>query len=239
MTDDIRDLPDTGWTAGRMSRVAAPLRDQVSSVLRKAIVERQLRPGQRLVERELTEQLQVSRATVRESLRELQAEGLVTVIPQRGAVVASISQQEAADIYEARAAMESIIVRRFVERASDAHIGRLASTLDPLRQAIEAGRPVGELLACKDRFYAVLIDGADSPILAALLSSLQARVSLLRATSLTHGGRPAEMLKELQTLVRAISARDCDEAARLCAEHVRNAGSTGMAELALQPAVPA
>jgi DNA-binding GntR family transcriptional regulator len=240
MTDDIRPAGGDGWTAARMSRVAAPLRDQVSSLLRKAIVERELRPGQRLVERELTDRLKVSRATVRESLRELEAEGLVTVIPQRGAVVASISLQEAADIYEARAAIESLIVRRFVERATDAHIGQLASTLNPLREAIEAARPVGELLACKDRFYAVLIEGANSAVLATMLSSLQARVSLLRATSLIHQGRPAEMLRELQTLVRAVSARDADEAARLCAEHVRNAGRTGMGELAREePVVPA
>jgi DNA-binding GntR family transcriptional regulator len=223
-----------------MSRVAAPLRDQVSSVLRKAIVERELRPGQRLVERELTDQLKVSRATIRESLRELEAEGLVTVIPQRGAVVASISLQEAEDVYEARAAIESLIVRRFVARATDAHIAELVSSLEPMRAAFESGRSVGELLACKDQFYAALLAGADSTVLATLLSTLQARVSLLRATSLTHEGRPREVLGELQALVRAISARDPDEAARLCADHVRNAGRTGLGELAREePTVPA
>lgn len=239
MTDDVRGLGD-GWAAGQMSRVAAPLRDQVSGVLRKAIVERELRPGQRLVERELTDRLGVSRATIRESLRELEAEGLVTVIPQRGAVVASISPREAADIYEARAAIESLIVRRFTERASDGEVGKLASALEPLRAAIDGGRPVGEMLACKDQFYAALLAGADSSVFATLLSSLQARVSLLRATSLTHPGRPAEMLGELQALVRAISARDADEAARLCAVHVRNAGRAGMGELArTDPVIPA
>jgi DNA-binding GntR family transcriptional regulator len=235
MTDDIREPAGTPWApAARMSRVAAPLRDQVSGILRQAIVERELRPGQRLVERELTDRLQVSRATIRESLRELEAEGLVTVIPQRGAVVASISLQEAADIYEARAAIESLIVRRFVERAAPEYLARLASSLDDLGQAIDAGRPVRELLAVKDRFYDVLIEGADSSVLATMLSGLQARVSLLRATSLTHQGRPREMLRELHTLAKAINARDADEAARLCAEHVRNAGRTGMAELKRQ-----
>ncbi|MGH3165875.1 MAG: GntR family transcriptional regulator [Trebonia sp.] len=232
MTDKITEDSEPSGMVARMSRVAAPLRDQVSNALRQAIMERELRPGQRLVERELTSMLQVSRATIRESLRELEAEGLVTVIPQRGAVVTSISVQEAADIYEARAAIESLIVRRFVERTDDEHVRRLADTLLPLRAAIDAGRPVGELLAAKDRFYEALLAGAGSAVLSTLLSSLKARVSLLRATSLTHEGRAAEMLAELTALAGAIAARDADEAARLCAEHVRNAGRTGLVELA-------
>jgi DNA-binding GntR family transcriptional regulator len=232
MTDSAGDLPGRRLAASQMSRVAAPLRDQVSSALRQAIVERELPPGQRLVERELVDRLQVSRATVRESLRELEAEGLVTVIPQRGAVVATISLQEAADIYEARAAIESLLVRRFVERAGDEHLDRLAGALDQLRDATVSGQPIREILNVKSRFYDVLVDGADSAVLATMLSSLQARVSVLRARSLTHEGRPMESLGEVQTLVKAISARDADEAARLCAEHVRNAARTGMGELA-------
>lgn len=232
MTESVGDLPGRTWAAAQMSRVAAPLRDQVSSALRQAIVERALLPGQRLVERELVDRLQVSRATIRESLRELEAEGLVTVIPQRGAVVASISLQEAADIYEARAAIESLLVRRFVERASDRHVDQLAGALDELRDTTEGGQPIGEILDVKSRFYDVLVDGADSSVLATMLSSLQARVSVLRARSLTHEGRPMEMISELQTLAKAITARDGDEAARLCAEHVRNAARTGLDELA-------
>ena len=215
-----------------MSRVAAPLRDQVSSALRQAIVERELPPGQRLVERELVDRLQVSRATVRESLRELEAEGLVTVIPQRGAVVASISLQEAADIYEARAAIESLLVRRFVERAGDEYLERLASAVDALREATVGGQPIREILNVKSRFYDVLVDGADSAILATMLSSLQARVSLLRARSLTHerpaDGEPGRGADAGQ----GHHGRDAGEAARLCAEHVRNAARTGMDQLA-------
>jgi DNA-binding GntR family transcriptional regulator len=232
MTESGDGLPGRLWPTPQMSRVAAPLRDQVSSALRQAIVERELPPGQRLVERELVDRLQVSRATVRESLRELEAEGLVTVIPQRGAVVASISLQEAADIYEARAAIESLLVRRFVERAGDEYLERLASAVDALREATVSGQPIREILNVKSRFYDVLVDGADSAILATMLSSLQARVSLLRARSLTHEGRPMESLAEVQTLAKAIAARDASEAARLCAEHVRNAARTGMDQLA-------
>ena len=74
-----------------MGRIAAPLREQVIAALRQAILDFQLKPGQRLVERELIEQLGVSRTTIREALRELTAEGLITVIPQKGAIVSAPS----------------------------------------------------------------------------------------------------------------------------------------------------
>ena len=71
----------------RVGRVAAPLREQVVDVLRQAILDFRLKPGQRLIERELIEQTGVSRTTIREVLRQLAAEGLVTTIPQKGAIV--------------------------------------------------------------------------------------------------------------------------------------------------------
>src|ERR687891_466384 len=77
--------------AGQVARVAAPLREQVLDLLRREIVEMRLRPGQRLVERELIQRIGVSRTTIREALRELAAEGLVTTIPQKGAIVAGPS----------------------------------------------------------------------------------------------------------------------------------------------------
>ena len=75
----------------RVNRVAAPVREQVLEQLRQAIVEMRLKPEQRLVERELIEQTGVSRTTIREVLRQLAAEGLVTTIPHKGTVVASPS----------------------------------------------------------------------------------------------------------------------------------------------------
>ena len=109
----------------RVGRVAAPLREQAVGVLREAILDFRLRPGQRLVERELIEQTGVSRATIREALRQLTAEGLVTIIPQRGAVVVELTQKEARDLYELRATLEALVARLFAERATDEQVAQL------------------------------------------------------------------------------------------------------------------
>ena len=116
-----------------LGRVAAPLREQVIAALRQAILDFDLKPGQRLVERELIEQLAVSRTTIREAIRELSAEGLVTVVPQKGAIVAAPSLEDAVDLYEVRASLESLVVQRFVERASDDQVERLPAAVDYLR----------------------------------------------------------------------------------------------------------
>jgi DNA-binding GntR family transcriptional regulator len=157
------------WTAEPVGRVAAPLREQVISALRKAILDFDLKPGQRLVERELVEQLGVSRTTVREALRELTSEGLVTVVPQRGAVVATPTLEDAIDLYDVRAALESLVVQRFVARASDAQVARLEAAVDAIETATVRTAEIREILAAKDRFYAVLVEGAASAALQQIL----------------------------------------------------------------------
>ena len=170
------------WTAAPMWRVAAPLREQVIAVLREAILDFRLEPGQRLVERELIEQLGVSRTTVREALLELTSEGLVTVVPQRGAIVSVPSLADATDLYEVRASLESLVVRRFVERATDEEVAALSKSVEDFAAVAANFRDIKEILAAKDVFYTVLIAGARSAALQQLLEGIKARVQVIRAT---------------------------------------------------------
>lgn len=219
------------WTAEPVGRIAAPLREQVIAALRQAILDFQLTPGQRLVERELIERLGVSRTTVREALRELASEGLVTVVPQRGAIVSVPSLDDAIDLYEVRASLESLVVQRFVERASDDQVQRLIATIDDYEEITESGAEVRAILAAKNQFYSVLIEGAASSALQQLLEGIQARVQVLRATSLSEAGRAHEVVGELRAIVTAIEARDAEQASRLTAAHVRTAARTALSSL--------
>ncbi|MDP3951844.1 GntR family transcriptional regulator [Microbacterium sp.] len=219
------------WTAAPVGRVAAPLREQVITALRQAILDFQLKPGQRLVERELIEQLGVSRTTIREALRELTSEGLVTVIPQRGAMVTAPNLEDAADLYEVRASLESLVVQRFVERATEGEVTSLKESVEDIAKVASETDDIREILAAKDRFYSVLIAGARSSALQQLLEGIQARVQVLRATSLSEEGRTPQVVRELRAVVTAIGERDVEKASRLCAEHVRAAASTALTSL--------
>ncbi|THG31529.1 GntR family transcriptional regulator [Naasia lichenicola] len=219
------------WTAEPLGRVAAPLREQVTDSIRQAILDFSLQPGQRLVERELIERLAVSRTTIREAIRELSAEGLVTVVPQKGAIVTAPSLEDAVDLYEVRASLESLVVQRFVERASDDQVERLSGAVDYLESVTTATTAIREVLRAKDRFYVVLIEGARSAALQQLLESIQARVQVLRATSMSEAGRPLEVVRELRGIVEAVRRRDVEEASARCAAHIRAASVTALSHL--------
>ncbi|MDO8211784.1 GntR family transcriptional regulator [Conexibacter sp. CPCC 206217] len=225
----LADLSTTGVESLRVGRVAAPLREQVVDVLREAILDFRLRPGQRLIERELIEQIGVSRTTIREVLRQLAAEGLVTTIPQKGAIVVVPSPEEAAELYDVRLVLEAAAVTRFVRNATPEQLRALRAAVDEMeRVAGEGSDDVRGVLRANDEFYEVLLQGAGNRAFHALLAGVQARVRVLRASSLSQPGRPAAAVGELRVVVDAIEAGDGERAAQLTAEHLEHAERAGL-----------
>jgi DNA-binding GntR family transcriptional regulator len=206
-----------------VQHVAAPIREQVLEQLREAIVDMRLRPGQRLVERELVEQTGVSRTTIREVLRQLATEGLVETIPHKGMVVASVSRERAAELYEVRAVLEGMAARQFVERATDAHLRKLKKAFALIEQAGHEPVSVVSMLAAKNTFYDALFEGAANPTIQEIVQGLQARVTLLRRSSLVQPGRPAETVNEVRAIVDAIDRGDAELAAAASVHHVNQA----------------
>jgi GntR family transcriptional regulator, trigonelline degradation regulator len=216
----------------RVGRVAAPLREQVLDVMRQAILDFRLKPGQRLIERELIEQTGVSRTTIREVLRQLAAEGLVTTIPQKGAIVVVPSAQEAADLYEVRATLEGLAGRRFVRHASDEQIVQLRKAFKDIERLAKRREPdIQAILAAKDEFYDVLLKGAGNEAIRDILDGLRARVRVMRATSLSQANRLKDTVAEIRQIVEAAEARDADATAAACEHHVDQAARTGLSGL--------
>jgi DNA-binding GntR family transcriptional regulator len=214
-----------------VTRIAAPVREQVLEQLRDAIIDMRLEPGQRLVERELVEQTGVSRTTIREVLRELSAEGLVETIPHRGMVVASVPLERAPELYEVRAVLEGMAARQFVERASEEHLSSLREAFESLADAAREPTSVVGMLAAKKAFYDVLFDGAANQTIQEIVQGLQARVTLLRRASLMHPGRPTDAVDEVRAIVEAIERRDTAAAERASVRHVNKAGQIVLTKL--------
>ncbi len=206
------------------------LRSMVAARLREAIVTARFPPGVRLIERNLCELMGVSRTSVREALRELESEGLITQIPNRGPVVTTLSTKEARDIFTIRAELECLASALFATNATDEQMAALAQTTEKLAQVYENFEPA-TLLRLKDEFYSTLLEGANNEALATLVRTILARVARLRVVSLSKQSRSRESIKEIRKLVEALLTRDPAAARRMCLTHIENAAAAAFAVL--------
>ncbi|MCW2696528.1 MAG: transcriptional regulator, GntR family [Modestobacter sp.] len=211
-------------------RVAAPLRKQIVELLRRAIIDFEFEPGERLVERVLCERFDVSRTVIREALRQLESEGLVTMVANRGPVVAQPTEAEAEALFEVRAVLEALAGRMFARRATAAQRAMLTQRLADVEMAFADGE-LSSVLPAKDAFYEALLDGADNPVIRATLLSIHARVSLLRGLSLQAEGRASRTLDELRAIVQAAVAGDEAAAWAACEAHVHAAADVAFGQL--------
>lgn len=218
----------------RIPRQAATLRLLVEDRIREAIASGHFRPGQRLVERELCEQIGVGRTSVREALRQLEAEGLVVTVPHRGPEVSSINVEEARQLYDVRALLEGFAGRAFAEQGSEAALGELRQTVAGFRQAAAQGDRA-LLVAAKTRFYSVLMEGAGNVFVKQSLTMLHNRITLLRFTSMTQQGRLADSVAEIEAIYQAIAARDGARAEQACRHHIEMAAKVALAVLSRDP----
>ncbi len=195
------------------------LRSQVEKYLRQAIMEGRFKPGERLKERELCELLDVSRPSLREALRRLEAEKLIVTVMHRGPVVATVTADEARELYAIRALLESYAAEQFAKRATEKQIAQLGSTVKRLHQAGEKGKKDG-LLEAKTQFYEVLLAGSGNALAQEMLLGMLSRVNLLRATSFSKPARLQESLREIDHLYARIKARDAAGAKKAANTHV-------------------
>ena len=203
------------------------MRQQVEVGLRSAIISGAFAPGIHLSDRALCEQFGVSRSIVREAVRLMEAEGLVTAVPHRGPFVAFLTAAEAAQVYEVRGALEALAGEGFAERASDEERAELRQVYEELAVAgHEAGRDA--LLDLKRRFYEVLLRGSRNAYVGRMLGHLLNRNAQLRATTLSDPGRLPQTVREIRRIVEAVERRDPQGAWQACREHVAAAAAVAL-----------
>ena len=195
------------------------------SKLREAIIEGTFAPGERLVENVLCQRLGVSRTSIREALRRLEAEGLVVITPHVGPSVASMSWEAAAQIYDVRALLEGQAVALCAERASPEVLAKIKAALDDVECAVANNDTVLHIKATR-QFYDAILSGCGNRELHKLVSGLIARISLLRATSMSRKGRAPNSARELRQIFEEITNGNAKAAAAAATEHVRRAAAS-------------
>lgn len=195
---------------------------QTANRLRDAILSGYFKPGQRLIEADLCEMMQVSRTSVREALRRLEAEKLITIVPNRGPSVSRITWEEAQEIYDVRAMLEGEAAALLAERATAEHKREMSLALAAFVQADEADDAIGRLTSTS-QFYDVMLRGCGNRIVGEMLQGLVARINFLRARSMSQSGRARFSATEMRRILKAIEKKDPAGARAAAVEHVRNA----------------
>lgn len=212
----------------------APLlvRDRAVEAVRDAIIGGRLAPGTRLIERALCEAMGISRASVREIVRLLQAERLIEVEPRRGPVVAMLSRQQAVEIYEIRGMLESLLIRRFTEKADESEIAALKDIFAEIQAAAQVDGAPERILVLMRRFHQHLMTVARHDVAREILEGLNARISWLRLRAMAKPGRIAASLEELSSVLDAVSRRDSEKAAALMRQSTGNACAAAVEQIA-------
>ena len=207
-----------------------PARELVARKLREAILSGSFQPGERLLERELVARMGVSRTPIREALRKLEREGLVTTVPYKGPTVTKPTPESAREVYEARAALEGQAVALFTRRGDPAAIARMWGYIKAAERALARRNPSG-VLAANNAFHDELAAGSGNALLQALIANLQDRIVLLRVESLSYPGRRSRSVVEHKAIVRMIERGKVVGARRLVEQHVMRAWRAAHAQL--------
>lgn len=206
---------------------AAPLRAKIVEALRRAIERGALKPGDRLVEKDLCRQLDVSRTSLREALREFESEGVVAPASARGLTVVRLKRRDAENIYLIRADLEALIAGQFVDRADDADMARARALCLRLVEAYRGGEFI-RIVDAKRALYRHLCDVADNEVAHELLSRLTLRTAQLRRPSVVRPERQTESIREIERLLAALESRDRDAAREAARDHVLHAAFSAL-----------
>jgi DNA-binding GntR family transcriptional regulator len=192
-----------------------PLREVIRDTLRTRIFEGHYAPGTRMVERDLATEFGVSRLPVREALRMLQQEGLITERATRGSVVAGLDEKDVDDLFQVRISLEVLACRLASERATPDDLDRLRALLDGAAEALALGN-LTDAHRLNSEFHDELTTIADNQFLKTALEPLQGRMHWL----FRHVRSLPELLEEHRDLLAAIASGDPDRAAEQSAHHI-------------------
>ncbi|UVC12164.1 GntR family transcriptional regulator (plasmid) [Rhizobium sp. TH2] len=225
MTKNAKSL-----AALRIETPPTTLREIALDRMRRAVISGLFEPGERLVERTLCDQLGVSRSVIREVIRHLEAEGLVEMLAKQGPIVAKLNWDDARQIYEIRAALESTAVADCARVADDKIKAKLRKSLDELDRTSKLHSPPG-ILDATTEFYGTIFEASGHNIAWDIVSRLNGRISRLRVMTLSTANRTTSGPAQIRKIFAAIEQNDPVAAAEACKAHV--AAAAGIAKTLL------
>ena len=198
-----------------------PLRDVVFNTLRQAILRGELKPGERLMEIQLANKLGVSRTPIREAIRKLELEGLVLMIPRKGAEVADITEKSLRDVLEVRKALEELAVQLTCDKITKEQIRELEQAAEQFKKTLKSNN-ITEIAEADVRFHDIIYLATDNQKLILLLNNLREQMYRYRIEYLKRADKYSQLLAEHEEIIRHIEKKQKKEAAEIVCKHIDN-----------------
>ncbi len=202
-----------------------PLRDVVFKKLRQEILLGKLLPGERLMEIHLAQRLGVSRTPIREAIRKLELEGLVTMIPRRGAEVAQISGKDLKDVLEVRTSLERLAVRLACERITDEQLSELHEACEHFA-AVTRTKDMTAITQADVELHDVIFRSTGNRKLEQMISNLSEQMYRYRFEYIKDASYHTLLIEEHERIYQSIASRDCERAEQEISDHITNQLST-------------
>lgn len=198
-----------------------PLRDVVFNTLRQAILRGELKPGERLMEIQLANKLGVSRTPIREAIRKLELDGLVLMIPRKGAEVADITEKSLVDVLEIRRALEELAVQLTCDRITKEEFLELRQTAENFKKALKS-KDITVIAEADVKFHDVIYMATKNQKLIQLLNNLHEQMYRYRIEYLKNPEVYPQLIGEHEEIISRITAGEKEEAARIVCRHIDN-----------------
>jgi DNA-binding GntR family transcriptional regulator len=208
-------------TADIVSIPRAALHEQAATRLRQMLVENRIPPGAKLNERELAEVLQVSRTPLREAIKMLAAEGLVELLPNRGAIALALTETDVRNTFEVMAGLEALSGDLAARRITDAELAEIKAMQFEMMAAYTR-RDLSAYYRLNSRIHTAINAAAKNPVLATTYNQVNARLQALRFRSNQDGEKWKRAVKEHEKMIEALSARDPDAMRQVLLTHLNN-----------------
>ncbi len=198
-----------------------PLRDVVFNTLRQAILTGELKPGERLMEIHLANRLGVSRTPIREAIRKLELEGLVTMIPRRGAEVAQITEKSLKDVLEVRRALDALCAELACDRINDEEKEKLRQACDTFARATGTGDAT-TIAAADVAFHDIIVEATGNRRLVQLINNLSEQMYRYRFEYIKDTSQHQTLVDEHRIIYESIVGKDKETAAAAARTHIDN-----------------
>jgi len=198
-----------------------PLRDVVFKTLRKGILTGELKPGERLMEIHLANRLGVSRTPIREAIRKLELEGLVTMVPRKGAEVASITEKNLKDVLEVRQALEGLAIELACDRITEEKKQELKQRLLQVEAAVET-KEASAIASADVSFHDTIVEASGNARLVQLVSNLGEQMYRYRFEYIKDVSKHSRIIREHRIMFDSIMEKDKEKAAQIVEMHIES-----------------